>query len=173
VRSLRSADAVAGQLRQAVSSLDPALPLENMRTLEKVSEEIYQMSRIPAELLGTYALSSLLVAMMGLYAVMAFSVIERYREFALRMALGSTRAGVVGLILRGSLWVAGGGFVAGALASIAAVRLLRSMLFGVPPFDPVSYGAAAVVLVLTALLSALIPARRAAAIQPMQALRTE
>jgi predicted permease len=173
VRAAHSADAVTGQLRQAVRRLDPALPLENMRTLEEVSGQIYQMSRIPAELLGVYALASLVVAMMGLYAVMAYSVIERYREFALRMALGSTRAAVFRLILRGSLSVAAIGFVAGGVASIGAVRLLRSMLFGVAPFDPVSYGAAAAFLILTAVLSGLIPARRAAAIQPMQALRTE
>ncbi len=173
VRGAHSADAVAGQLREAVRVLDPALPLENMRSLQTVSGQIYQMSRIPAELLGVYAFASLVVAMMGLYAVMAYSVIERYREFALRMALGSTRAGVFALILRGSLSVAGIGFAVGGLASIGAVRLLRSMLFGVAPFDPVSYGAAAAFLVLTALFSGLIPARRAAAIQPMQALRTE
>jgi predicted permease len=173
VRSAHSADAVAGQLRQAVRMLDAALPLENMRTLEDVSGQVYQMSRIPAELLGVYALASLVVAMMGLYAVMAFSVIERYREFALRMALGSTRAGVFRLILRGSLSVAAIGFLLGGVASIGAVRLLRSMLFGVALFDPVSYSAAAVLLLLTALVSGLIPARRAAAIQPMQALRSE
>lgn len=173
VRSPHSAAAVAGQLRAAAKELDPALPLENMRTLDQVSAQMYQMSRIPAELLAVYALASLLVAMMGLYAVMAYSVIERNREFALRMALGSTRSGVFGLILRGSLAVALIGFAAGGLASFAAVRLLRSMLYGVAPFDPLSYAAAAVFLLCTALLAGLIPARRAAAIQPMAALRNE
>jgi predicted permease len=173
VRSRASADAVAGQLRLAVASLDPAVPLENVSTLEEVSNQLYQFFRIPAELLGVYTVSSLLVAMLGLYAVMAYSVIERYREFALRITLGSTRAQIVGLILGGSVSVASMGLVAGALGSIAAVRLLRSMLFGVTPFDPFSFGFAAALLFVTALLSGVIPASRAAAIQPMQALRSE
>ncbi|MGO9936918.1 MAG: ABC transporter permease [Terracidiphilus sp.] len=173
LRSRTTAYAVASQLRQAVSALDPSLPLEDVRSLEEVTGEQYQGSRIPAELLGVYALCSVLVAMMGLYAVTAYSVIERHREFALRIALGSTRGGIFRLVLRGATNVVVVGLVAGGLGSIAAVRLLRSMLFGVAGFDPISYCAAAVLLLLTVLLSGLIPARRAAAIEPMQALRSE
>jgi ABC-type antimicrobial peptide transport system permease subunit len=131
------------------------------------------MSRIPAELLGVYAICSLLVAMMGLYAVMAYSVIERNREFALRMALGSSRSGIFRLVLHGSANVILIGLVAGGLGSIAAVRLLRSMLFNVSPFDPISFSGAAIALVLTVLVAGIIPAQRAASIEPMQALRTE
>ena len=173
IRSRTTASAVASELRQAVASLDPALPLEEVRTLRQVTGDQYQMSRIPAELLGVYALSSLLVAMMGLYAVMAYSVIERQREFALRIALGSTRAAIFRLVLGGSTAVAILGLATGALGSIAAVRLLRSLLVGVTPFDPISYGAAAAFLLLTVFLSGLLPARRAASIEPMQALRNE
>jgi ABC-type antimicrobial peptide transport system permease subunit len=173
VRSQSTADAVAGQLRRAVAALDPSLPLENMSTLEEVSSQLYQFSRIPAELLSVYTASSLLVAMLGLYAVMAYSVTERHREFALRITLGSTRAQIFGLIIGGSSRVAALGLVVGGVGSIAAVRLLRSMLFGVAPFDPASYCAAAAILLLTAVLSGVVPARRAASIQPMQALRTE
>jgi predicted permease len=173
VRSRTTADAVTGQLRRAVASLDPSLPLENVRTLEDVAGQMYQFSRIPAELLAVYAFSSLLVAMLGLYAVTAYSVIERHREFALRMALGSTRAGIFRLVLRGSGITAAFGLVAGGLASIAAVRLLRALLFRVGPFDPVSYCAAAAFLLLTVIVSGLAPARRAATIEPMRALRNE
>ena len=170
----RTADSgSAAQLRQAVSSLDASLPLEDMRTLEEVTGEQYQMSRIPAELLGVYALSSLFIATMGLYAVMAYAVIERHREFALRIALGSTRSGIFRLVLQGSTGVALVGLLTGSLGSIAAVRLLRSLLFGVVPFDPISYCAAAILLLLTVLVSGLVPARRAAVIEPMRALRTE
>ena len=101
------------------------------------------------------------------------SVIERNREFALRMALGSTRVGIFRLVLSGSTWVAALGLGVGVLGSIAAVRLLRSMLFGVTAFDPVSYCAAALFLLLTVFVSGLMPARRAASIEPMQALRSE
>ena len=173
LRSRTTPSAVTAQLRQAVAALDGSLPLEDVRTLEEVTGERYQMSRIPAELLGVYAISSLLVAMLGLYAVMAYSVIERHREFALRLALGSTRAAIFRLVLSGSTWTAVVGLVTGGLGSIVAVRLLRSMLFGVAPFDPASYCAAAAFLLITVFLSGLPPARRAASVEPMQALRTE
>ena len=173
LRSRTTASAIVPQLRRAVSALNPLLPLENVRSLEEVTDEQYQMSRIPAELLGVYAFSSVFVAMMGLYAVTAYSVIERHREFALRIALGSTRAGIFRLVLKGATNVALVGLVTGGLGSIAAVRLLHSMLFGVVAFDPISYCGAAVLLLLTVLASGLVPARRAAIIQPMQALRNE
>ncbi|HTB97097.1 MAG TPA: ABC transporter permease [Terracidiphilus sp.] len=170
----RYADASMGrQIRQAVADLDASVPVEDMRTLEQVTGEQYQMSRIPAELLGVYGICSVLVAMMGLYAVMAYSVIERNREFALRMALGSSRARIFRLVLTGSSSVALIGLVTGGLGAIAAVRLLRSMLFGVTAFDPVSFCAAAILLLFTVFFSGLAPARRAAAIEPMQALRSE
>jgi predicted permease len=173
IRSRSTAAAVVDQLQQSVAALDRGLPLEEVRTLEEVTDEWYQDSRVPAELLGVYAVASVLVAMMGLYAVMAYSVIERHREFALRIALGSTRKSVVRLVLRGATGVAVLGIVIGGLGSVAAVHLLRSMLFGVASFDPVTYFAAAILLLLTVLVSGLIPARRAASVDPMQALRSE
>jgi len=173
LRSRTTASAITTQLRQAVAGLDNSLPLENVRSLEQVTAARYQISRIPAVLLSVYAISSMLVAMLGLYAVTAYSVIERHREFALRLALGSTRAAVFRLVLSGSTWTAIVGLVTGGLGSIAAVRLLRSMLFGVAPFDPTSYCAAAVLLLITVFLSGMVPARRAASVEPMQALRTE
>jgi predicted permease len=173
IHSRTTATAVTPQLRKAVADLDGSLPLENVRTLEDVTGTQYQMSRIPAELLGVYAISSVFVAMMGLYAVMAYSVIERHREFALRIALGSTRGRIFRLVLEGTTGVVLVGLITGGLGSIAAVRLLHSMLFGVVPLDPVSYGAAACLLLLTVLISGLVPARRAATIEPMRILRTE
>jgi macrolide transport system ATP-binding/permease protein len=173
VHARNGADSVAAQLRKIVADLDSSLPLESIRTLEDVTGAQYQMSRIPAELLGVYAICSVLVAMMGLYAVMAYSVIERNREFALRMALGSSRQGIFRLVLQGSAGVILVGLVAGGLGSIAAVRLLRSMLFNVAPFDLLSFSVAALALVLTVLIAGITPARRAANIEPMQALRNE
>jgi macrolide transport system ATP-binding/permease protein len=173
VRSRTTAGALAGVLRRALADLDSGLPLEDVRALEEVSDQRYQLERIPAELLAVYAIASLLVAMMGLYAVTAYSVIERNREFALRMALGSTRAGIFQLVLRGSGMVVGIGLIAGALASVGAVRLVRSMLFGVTAFDPISYGIAALFLLFTVIVSGLAPAGRAASIEPMRALRSE
>jgi ABC-type antimicrobial peptide transport system permease subunit len=105
--------------------------------------------------------------------VMAYSVIERNREFAVRMALGSSRGGIFRLVLQGSASVILVGLIVGGAGSIAGVRLLRSMLFNVAPFDPISFSFAAIALVLTVLLAGITPARRAAGIEPMQALRTE
>jgi ABC-type antimicrobial peptide transport system permease subunit len=173
LRPRTTPSAITAQLRDAVAGLDGALPLENVRTLEEVTGARYQMSRIPAELLSVYAISSVLVAILGLYAVMAYAVIERHREFALRIALGSTRAAVFRLVLSGSAWTTLIGLVVGGAGSIAAVRMVRSLLFGVAPFDPMSYGAAAICLLLTVFLAGVAPARRAAAIEPMRALRTE
>jgi ABC-type antimicrobial peptide transport system permease subunit len=163
----------SAQLHQALGALNSSLPLESVQTLEEVAGMLYGFSRIPAELLGVYALCSVLVAMLGLYAVMAYSVVERHREFALRMALGSTRAGIFRLVLTGSGMTAALGLVTGGLGSIAAVRLLQSLLFGVSLFDPISYSLAAVLLLLTVFVAGLSPARRAASIEPMQALRSE
>jgi predicted permease len=173
VRSRTSATGPIAQFRQAVASLDPFLPLEQVRTLQDVTAQQYQISRIPAELLGVYAICSVLIAMMGLYAVMAYSVIERNREFAVRMALGSSRSGIFRLVLQGSASVILIGLVIGGAGSVAGVRLLRSMLFNVAPFDPISFSLAAVALIATVLLAGVPPARRAASIEPMQALRTE
>ncbi len=173
VRSRTTADAVVPTLRQTVAKLDGALPLENLQTLKEVSEVRYQFARIPLELLGVFALASLLVATLGLYAVMAYAVTERSREFALRMAVGSTRVQIVRLVVNGGLETVAAGLLIGGVGTFFAVRLLQSLLFGVAPFDPLSFIGAALVLVLTVLLAGLAPAARAASIQPMQALRTE
>lgn len=173
VHARNSAAGLAGQIRRTVAALDPFLPVEQVRTLEDVTGQQYQISRIPAELLGVYAICSVLVAMMGLYAVMAYSVIERDREFAVRMALGSSRSGIFRLVLQGSASVILVGFIVGGAGAIAGVRLLRSMLFNVAPFDPISFSFAAAALIVTVLLAGVPPARRAASIEPMQALRTE
>jgi predicted permease len=173
LRSRTTASAITAELRQAVTGLDSSLPLENLQSLKQVTNARYQISRIPAELLSVYAISSVLVAMLGLYAVTAYSVMERHREFALRLALGSTRAAIFRLVLSGSTWTALVGLVTGGLGSIAAVRLLRTMLFGVAPFDPTTDCVAATLLLITVFLSGLLPARRAASVEPMQALRTE
>ncbi len=173
LRARTTPSAITAQLRKVVAALDTSLPLENVRTLEDITGQRYQMSRLPAELLGVYAVCSMLVAMIGLHAVMANSVIERRREFALRMALGSTRKAIFQLVLKGSTGTAAVGLVTGGLGSITAVRLVRSMLFGVAPFDLASYLAASVLLLIIVVLSGLSPARRAASVEPMQALRSE
>ena len=173
LRSRTSTMAVLPALKQAVARIDSALPLETVDSLRNVGEIRYQFVRIPVELLGVFALASVLVATLGLYAVMAYAVTERSREFALRMAVGATRTQIVRLVVNGGLETVAAGLLIGGAGAFFAIRLLRSMLFGVAPSDPVSFIAAALVLVTTVLLAGLAPAGRAAAIRPMEALRTE
>ncbi|HEY1987525.1 MAG TPA: ABC transporter permease [Terracidiphilus sp.] len=173
VRSRTTADAAVPALTQTIARLDGALPLENVESLRAVTNVRYQIARIPVELSGVFALASLLVATLGLYAVMAYAVTERSREFALRMAVGATRGQIARLIVNGGLQAIVAGLVIGGLGTFFTVRLLSTLLFGVVPFDPLSLAAAAGVLVLTVLAAGIIPARRAASIQPMEALRTE
>ena len=173
LRSRTTAMALQPQLKQAVARLDAALPLENVDTLRNVGDIRYQFVRIPVEMLGVFALASLLVATLGLYAVMAYAVTERSREFALRMAVGATRAQIVRLVVNGGLETVVAGLLIGGVGAFFAIRVLRSMLFGVGVSDPVSFLAAAVVLVMTVLIAGLAPAGRAASIQPMEALRNE
>jgi predicted permease len=172
-RSRTTAEGVVPVLKQAVARLDSGLPLENVQSLKDVGDTLYQFSRIPVELFGVFALASLLVATLGLYAVMAYAVTERSREFALRMAVGATRVQIVRLVVNGGMETVAAGLVIGGIGAFFAVGMLRSMLFGVTVFDPLSFIGAATVLVLTVLLAGLAPATRAASIQPMQALRTE
>ncbi len=173
LRSRTTPMAVLPQLKQAVARLDSAMPLENVDTLTNVGDIKYQFVRIPVEMLGVFALASLLVATLGLYAVMAYAVTERSREFALRMAVGATRVQIVRLVVNGGLETVAAGLLIGGVGAFFAIRLLRSMLFGVGPSDPVSFIAAAVVLVMTVLIAGLAPAGRAASIAPMEALRNE
>jgi predicted permease len=173
VRSRSTEGAVLPALTNAVTKLDSALPLEYVQSLTAVTETRYQIASIPAELLGVYALASLLVASLGLYAVMAYAVTERSREFALRMAVGATRAQIVQLVMAGGLETVAAGLLIGGIGCFFAVRLLRSALFGVGVFDPISFAGAAAVLVITVLAAGIVPARRAATIQPMQVLKTE
>ena len=124
-------------------------------------------------MIGVYGICSLLVATLGVYAGLAYSVVERTKEFALRVALGAERQRIFSMILRESAWIALGGIVVGAAGAFFAVRVMKSLLFGVSPFDPVNAAAAVVVLASTAAFAAWLPARRAASIEPMQALRAE
>ena len=124
-------------------------------------------------MIGVYGLCSLLVATLGVYAGLAYSVVERTREFALRVALGAERKRIFSMILRESAWIALGGIIVGGTGAFFAVRVMKSLLYGVSPFDPFTAGAAVLVLATTAAFAAWLPARRAASIEPMQALRSE
>ncbi len=173
MRSRASAYNLVPTLQAAVASLDGAQPITDVESMTEHMEVSYSGQKIPAEMIAVYGVCCLLVAMLGVYAVMAYSVSERNREFALRMALGAERSQVLGLVMNSGLRVIIGGLLIGAIGTFFAVRVLKAMLFGVSSFDPVSTLFATLLIVLMACLAALIPGRRAASIEPMSALRTE
>jgi putative ABC transport system permease protein len=173
LRGRSSAYNLLPALQAAVASADSSLPITDVESLSDHIQFAYMGQKIPAEMVGVYGACCLLVAMLGVYAAMAYSVAQRSREFALRMALGSDRTRVLQLVIASSVRVALIGLAFGALGAFLAVRVLKSMLFGVSAFDPASATSAAAVMVLATLAAALLPALRAASIEPMQTLRAE
>jgi predicted permease len=173
LRGTTSAQNLLPALDREVAALDSTLSINDIETLHDHIQGSYAGAKVPAEMIGVYGLCSLLIATLGVYAGLAYSVVERTKEFALRVALGAERRRIFGMILRESSFIALGGILVGAVGAFFVVRVMKSLLFGVSPFDPVSAAAAVLVLVSTAAFAAWLPARRAAAIEPMQALRAE
>ena len=173
LRSRTSAYNLLPTLQSAVAALDSTLPITDVESLNDHIQVSYAGQKIPAEMVAVYGACCLLVAILGVYAAMAYSVSQRSREFALRMALGSQRSGVVALVMRSGLEVVVGGLAIGMLGAFFAVRVLKSLLVGVSGFDPASIFAATLLMTLTALAAAFLPAQRAASIEPMEALRSE
>jgi putative ABC transport system permease protein len=173
VRGELPPDQIANSLRAIIHSIDPQLPLTQVESMEHVIEEGQASRRFNTALISAFAGAAVLLALLGIYSVIAFSAALRTQELAIRLALGSQRAGIMRLIfLSGSkLGLAGCGI--GAIFSVLATRLLRSMLFQVDPLDPTVLVLAALSILLLALVASVIPARRAASIEPAEALRTQ
>jgi ABC-type antimicrobial peptide transport system permease subunit len=129
--------------------------------------------RFEMDLLLVFAVSALFLAGLGIYGVITCSVVQRHREIGLRIALGAQRASVYRLVLRDGLIPVAAGSLAGVAVAFASARLVRSLLFQVSPYDPVLAAAAVCVLMAIGITASLLPARRAASVDPMQALRME
>ena len=173
LRSQLPPEQMASSLRAAVQSIDPQLPLTHIESMDHVIAGGQAPRRFNTVLISSFAAAAVLLALLGIYSVIAFSAAMRTQEMAIRMALGSQRSMVMGLVLKSAakLGIAGCGL--GTLAAVFATRLLRSLLFQVDPLDPVVMVLAATSIFLLALAASVIPARRAASIEPMQALRSE
>jgi predicted permease len=160
-------------IRTVLRNADPALPIIYFRTLDEQVSRSLNTERMLAALSGSFGTLALLLSLVGLYGVMSFVVTQRTREIGIRLALGATRFAAVSLVLRDALVMIAAG-IAIALPCVWALgRLIESQLFGVKPTDPATIAAAILVLSLTALGAALIPARRASAVNPTEALRFE
>jgi ABC-type antimicrobial peptide transport system permease subunit len=173
VRSTLSADQMHAAMRRVVSSLDVNVPVFNVRTLDAQAERTLARERLVANLAGAFGLLATLVAAIGVYALMAFSVTGRTREIGVRLALGARSGQVVWLVMHEVLALVAIGTALALPAAWALSRLVRSQLYGVTPQDAVSIASASIVLALVAALAGLVPARRAASINPVQALRAE
>jgi predicted permease len=160
-------------LRATVHGIDPQLRLYHIQTMEHAIADSEAPRRFNTILISCFALVAVLLSVLGIYSIIAFSVALREQEMALRMALGCQRSGVLTLILVSGVKLAAVGCVLGLLGALATSRLLRSFLFEVSPFDPVVLSLAALAMLLLALASSALPARRAARTDPMLALRGE
>jgi predicted permease len=171
VRSMLPAPQVEHAMEATVRSMDPQLPLNDVRTMDEVVSGSEAPRRFNTIVISSFALAAVLLALLGIYSVIAFSVASRVEEMAIRMALGAQRGGIVRLVLRAGLKLAAIGCVLGLGGAAAAAGLLRSFLFGVSPFDPLAMGVGAALIFLLALLGSALPARRAASVDPSKALR--
>ena len=165
--------ALVHAVRAEALAIDRNVPVRDVLTLEQRLAGSVSSRRFNLVLLGLFAALALALAGVGLYGVLAYAVTERTREIGIRMALGARREGVLGLVIRQGLTLAAVGAGVGLVLSFALSRYLRSSLFGVTSNDPVTYVAIPLVLLLVALLSSYLPARRATRVDPMVALRNE
>jgi ABC-type antimicrobial peptide transport system permease subunit len=160
-------------LRSTVRSIDSHLPLTQVQTMEQNVSTSEAERRFNTVLISTFAMAAVLLAALGIYSVIAFSAALRTHEMAIRIALGSQRSGILGLVFTAAAKLAVAGCAVGLLGAAAASHLLQSLVFDVSPFDPLVLTLAAVFVVLLALAASLLPARRAASIDPMKALRSD
>lgn len=173
VRTTGSPEALVPTLRQKVRELDPDLPLANISTMESWIANSAAQPRLNARLLACFSALALLIAAIGIYAVLAYSVTQRTREIGLRIALGAPPRSVLRLVVSEGMKVGLIGIAVGLLGALAAGRALASIVYGVPVSDPATFAAVALALTLIALAACFIPARRAAKVDPMVALRYE
>ena len=173
LRTWQPPDAAAASVRAAIANLDPKLIFGNLQTMTDQIDANLLAERAVAMLAAAFGLLATLLAGIGLYGILAYSTAQRTREIGIRMALGARRGAVVGLILREVLQLAGGAMVVTIPLAMLATRAVRSQLFGVSLADPVVYGVGILMICVVAALAGVIPARRAATIDPARALRTD
>jgi len=173
VRTSMQPSALFPPLRSVVQSVDRDLPIIDFRTQREQINATMQMERAFAAMTAGFGVLALALACVGIYGIMAYSVAQRTNEIGIRLALGAQAGQVRSMILRESTWLTAVGIVVGVGAALGLTRLVKSMLYGVTPNDPVTLGSGVALLLAIALVAAWIPARRAASVQPMEALRHE
>jgi len=173
LRTAREPLALVAAVKALVLAVDPAQPVYDIATMDERLSESTAPQRFNALLVGVFALAALALAAVGIYGVLAFSVARRTPEIGVRMALGARRAAVLRMVVGEGLRLCALGVGLGLAASAPLTRLLRSLLFGVSPSDPLTLVAASAALLLVAVMACYVPARRATEVDPMVALRHE
>jgi putative ABC transport system permease protein len=173
LQSAQPLTALATSIRNAVSAIDPTLPIVQLRTMDEVIGDALVRQRFLSLLLGLFAGVALLLAAIGTYGILAYMVAERQQEIGIRLALGAGASQVVGLVLRQGATIVGIGMAVGVAGALAVARLTQSLLFGVSPFDPLTFVTVVGVIALSALAACLVPMRRAARVDVLAAVRGE
>ena len=173
VRAAGNPLSVAAPARTIVQGLDAAQPIAEIRTMEDILGENYARQRLSAWLLAGFSTVALTLAGVGIYGVLAYAVTARTRELGLRAALGADAGRIITLVLKTGARSVLGGLVVGLAGAFTLTGLLRSLLFGVGPRDPFTFSVVPCLLIAVALIAAYLPARRAAHLDPMEALRAE
>jgi putative ABC transport system permease protein len=173
VQTAQSPDTFAAAIRQTIHQLDPTLVVDGLRTMDEQIDRVVSDERALAFLAIGFSILAMVLAAVGLYGVLAYSTEQRTREIGVRLALGSPRSQVVLLVAREMLVIASIATVVALPSTVALARLFSSQLYGVSAFDPITLAVALLMTASMVALAAALPARRAAAVEPMRALRTE
>jgi predicted lysophospholipase L1 biosynthesis ABC-type transport system permease subunit len=173
VRSTRNPSALGPEVRRAVHDVAPQLPMFDMQTMDARAAGATAQARFRALVLALFAVTALALAVVGIYGVLSLSVTARWRELGIRAALGADRARMLRLVVGEGLSLVAVGAAIGLVGALAATRVLSAFLFGVSPNDPVTYTLVTMVLVVAAALASWMPARRAARVEPVEALRAD
>jgi ABC-type antimicrobial peptide transport system permease subunit len=173
IRAAIDAGQLAQAVRRAAAAADPSVPVEEFRTQTALIDNLLRTERLLSVLSSAFGAVALTLAAVGLAGLLAYTVARRRNEIGIRMALGAAPGDVVRMVLSDSLWLVAIGVLAGLPGAYAIGRALESTLFGLEPADPLTAAAALAVLAMVAALAAWLPARRAARVDPMAALRDE
>ncbi len=168
-----SSKALIPEIRRVVWGIDPQVAIPTAKPLDDLVSDSLAADRFQTLLLSSFGAAALLLALLGVYGVLAYSVSLRQQEFGIRIALGSNKSRLTGLVLRQAAWPVLTGAAAGLVLAFVAARWVRSLLYQTQPLDPVAIGGSLALLMAAAALAAILPALRAARIDPIEVLRNE